>query len=51
MGNDLLDPETGEQHTHALIHTGKKARAKIKSVLFQVVENSWCLQENTQTEN
>jgi hypothetical protein len=23
MGNDLLDPETGEQHTHALIHTIK----------------------------
>jgi hypothetical protein len=20
MGNNLLDPETGEQHTHALIH-------------------------------
>jgi hypothetical protein len=23
MGNNLLDPETGEQHTHALIHTIK----------------------------
>jgi hypothetical protein len=23
LGNDLLDPETGEQHTHALIHTIK----------------------------